>query len=221
MSEFINIAIDGPVASGKGVVTKGLAKRLHIPALDTGAIYRAVTLYLTQQRIDLADEKTILLSLNKIQMQVYATDNLTRVFVNGHDVTPQLRDNAISIATPRVAAYPGVRDFVNHKIGEVATQGNFILEGRDIGTAVLPHAKYKFYLTASLVERAKRRQKDLAAKGENVPLVEVMAQVKERDQADMSRQVAPLRQAPDAILIDNTNLTLEQTIDTMAEYIKL
>lgn len=221
MSEFINIAIDGPVASGKGVVTKGLAQRLNIPALDTGAIYRAVTLYLMQHQINLDDEKTILLTINKMPLQVFAADNLTRVFVDGHDVTPQLRDNQISIATPKVAAYPGVRDFVNHKIGEVATQGNFILEGRDIGTAVLPNAKYKFYLTASLVERAKRRQKDLANKGENVPLVEVMAQVKERDQADMSRKVAPLRQAADAILIDNTDLTLEQTIDTMAKYIKL
>lgn len=221
MSELINIAIDGPVASGKGVVTKGLAQKLGIPALDTGAIYRAVTLYLIEHEINLADEKTILLELNKMQMQVFATDNTTRVFVNGHDVTPKLRDNQISMATPQVAAYPGVRDFVNHKIAKVAEQDNFILEGRDIGTAVLPHAKYKFYLTASLVERAKRRQKDLAAKGENVPLVEVMAQVKERDQADMSRPVAPLRQAADAIVIDNTELTLEQTIDTMLKYIKL
>lgn len=221
MSEFINIAIDGPVASGKGVVTKGLAAKLGIPAMDTGAIYRAVTLYLLENNIDVHDEKKILLSLNKMQMQIFLTDNTTRVFVRGHDVSAKLRDNNISITTPIVAAYPGVREFVNAQIAAVAQQGNFILEGRDIGTAVLPHAQYKFYLTASVVERAKRRQKDLASKGQNLPLVEVMAQIKERDEADMTRKVAPLRQAPDAILIDNTDISIEQTIDTMAKYIKL
>ncbi len=218
----INIAIDGPVASGKGAVTKGLSAKLGIPALDTGAAYRAVTLYLLENDIDLHDEKRILMTLNKIDLRLYVTDNhAVRVFTQGQDVTPRIRDNRVSIAVPTVAAYIGVRDYVNRQIALVASQGDCIMEGRDIGTAVLPNAQYKFFLTASLEVRAKRRKLDLDAKGEHLSLLEVMAQIKRRDEQDMTRAVAPLRQAPDAIYIDNSNLTLEQTIDTMAKYIKM
>ncbi len=218
----INIAIDGPVASGKGAVTKGLSKKLGIPALDTGAAYRAVTLFLLDNQIDLHDEKQILMHLNQIDLRLFVAENHdVRVFTQGQDVTGRIRDNRVSLAVPVVAAYAGVRDYVNRQIAKVAAQGNYILEGRDIGTVVLPNAQYKFYLTAALEVRAKRRQADLAAKGENLSLLEVMQQVKERDEKDMTRKVAPLRQAPDAIYIDNSNLTLEQTIDTMAKYIKL
>lgn len=218
----INIAIDGPVASGKGAVTKGLSAKLGIPALDTGAAYRAVTLYLLENDIDLHDEKRILMTLNKIDLRLYVTDNhAVRVFTQGQDVTPRIRDNRVSIAVPVVAAYIGVRDYVNRQIALVASQGDCIMEGRDIGTAVLPNAQYKFYLTASLEVRAKRRKLDLDAKGEHLSLLEVMAQIKRRDEQDMTRAVAPLKQAPDAIYIDNSNLTLEQTIDTMAKYIKM
>ncbi len=218
----INIAIDGPVASGKGAVTKGLSKKLGIPALDTGAAYRAVTLFLLDNQIDLHDEKQILMHLNQIDLRLFVAENHdVRVFTQGQDVTGRIRDNRVSLAVPVVAAYAGVRDYVNRQIAKVAAQGNYILEGRDIGTVVLPNAQYKFYLTAALEVRAKRRQADLAAKGENLSLLEVMQQVKARDEQDMNREVAPLRQAPDAIYIDNTELTLEQTIDTMAKYIKL
>ncbi len=218
----INIAIDGPVASGKGAVTKGLAQRLGIPALDTGAAYRAVTLFLLDHQIDLHDEKAILMNLNKINLRLYVAENHDiRVSTQGQDVTGRIRDNRVSIAVPIVAAYAGVRDYVNHQIAVVASQGNYILEGRDIGTVVLPNADYKFYLTASLEVRAARRKADLDAKGENVSLLEVMQQVKLRDEQDMNREIAPLRQAPDAIYVDSSNLTLEQTIDTLAKYIKL
>ncbi len=218
----INIAIDGPVASGKGAVTKGLSIKLGIPALDTGAAYRAVTLYLLENNIDLRDEKRILMTLNKIDLRLYMAENHEmRVFTQGQDVTPRIRDNRVSLAVPTVAAYAGVRDYVNRQIALVAEQGDCIMEGRDIGTAVLPNAQYKFFLTASLEVRAKRRKLDLDAKGENLSLLEVMAQIKQRDEQDTTRKIAPLRQAPDAIYIDNSNLTLEQTIDTLAKYIKL
>ena len=218
----MNIAIDGPVASGKGTVTKALAERLGIPALDTGAAYRGVTLYLLEHNFDLHDEKRILMNLKKIDLRLYLADNHeVRVFTQGQDVTGRIRDNRVSLAVPVVAAYAGVRDYVNQQIGLVAAQGDFILEGRDIGTVVLPHAEYKFFLTASLEVRAKRRQADLAAKGEKLSLLAVMQQVKERDEQDLNRAVAPLRQAEDAIYIDNSALTLEQTVDMMAKYIKL
>ena len=221
MKQFINIAIDGPVASGKGTVAKGLSARLGIPTLDTGAMYRAVTVYLLDNKVDIRDEKKVLLALGRIDMRVFATEALTKVFLSGRDVSTRIRDNNISIATPVVAAYGAVRDFVNKKIAEIATQGDFILEGRDIGTAVLPNARYKFFLTASVEERAKRRMQELKGKGENVSLVDMLIQVKERDEQDMNRKFAPLRQAADAIVIDGTSLTIEQTIDTMAKYIKL
>ena len=218
----INIAIDGPVASGKGAVTKGLSQKLGIPALDTGAAYRAVTLFLLENNLDLRDEKLILMNLNRINLRLYLVENHdVRVFTQGQDVTGRIRDNRVSLAVPIVAAYAGVRDYVNHQIAEVASQGNFILEGRDIGTVVLPNAQYKFFLTASLEVRAARRKADLDAKGEHLSLLDVMQQVKQRDEQDMTREVAPLRQAPDAIYVDNSNLTLEQTIDTLAKYIKL
>ena len=218
----MNIAIDGPVASGKGTVTKALSEKLGIPCLDTGAAYRAVTLYLLEHNLDLHDEKQILMNLNKIDLRLYLADNHeVRVFTAGQDVTGRIRDNRVSVAVPVVAAYVGVRDYVNRQIGLVAAQGNFILEGRDIGTVVLPHAEYKFFLTASLEVRAKRRQADLAAKGEDLSLLEVMQQVKARDEQDINRKVAPLRQAPDAIYIDNSGMTLAETVDVMAKYIKL
>ncbi len=218
----MNIAIDGPVASGKGAVTKGLSACLGIPALDTGAAYRAVTLFLLDNNLDLYDEKLILMNLNRIDLRIYmAEKHDIRVFIQGRDVTPRIRENRVSVAVPVVAAYAGVRDYVNHQIAEVAARGNFILEGRDIGTVVLPNADYKFFLTASLEVRAERRKADLDAKGEHLSLLEVMQQVKERDEKDINRAIAPLRQAPDAILIDSSNLTLEQTIDTMVKYIKL
>lgn len=219
--EYIHIAIDGPVASGKGAVTVGLSRRLDIPTLDTGALYRAVTVYLLDNHIDVHDEKRVMLSLCKINMRVFATDKLTKVFLTNYDVSQKIRDNSVSILTPIVAAYPCVREFVNNKIADIARQGDFILEGRDIGTAVLPSAKYKFYLTASVEERANRRRKELLAHGENVPLVDVIIQVKDRDHKDMTRKMAPLRKAPDAILIDNTNMNIEQTIDTMLKYITI
>lgn len=218
----INIAIDGPVASGKGAVTKGLSKKLGIPTLDTGAAYRAVTLFLLDHEIDIHDEKRILLTLNRINLRIYSAEkHEIRVFTQGQDVTSRIRDNCVSLAVPVVAAYEGVRDYVNRQIAAVAAQGSYILEGRDIGTVVLPNADYKFFLTASLKVRAERRKADLDAKGEHLSLLEVMTQIKERDELDINRKVAPLRQAPDAIYIDNSNLTLEQTIDTMAKYIKL
>ena len=218
----MNIAIDGPVASGKGAISKGLSIKLGIPTLDTGAAYRAVTLFLLENEIDLHNEKLILMNLNRIDLRIYMAENHdVRVFTQGQDVTPRIRENRVSLAVPVVAAYAGVRDYVNHQIAEVASQGDFILEGRDIGTVVLPNAEYKFFLTASLEVRAKRRKADLDAKGEHLSLLEVMQQVKARDEQDINRAVAPLRQAPDAIYVDSSNLTLEQTIDTMAKYIKL
>ncbi len=219
--EHINIAIDGPVASGKGAVSKGLSQALGISTLDTGAMYRAITLHILDKEIDIKDEKNILSVLNDLDLKIFIWGNVTKVILFGKDVSANIRENRISIAVPVVSSYPAVRDFVNKKITEIVSQCDFILEGRDIGTQVLPNAKYKFFLTASLEERAKRRLADLKENKESITIDQMIEQVKERDSKDINRKVAPLKQAKDAILIDNTNMTLKQTIDTMLKYIKL
>lgn len=218
----INIAIDGPVASGKGTIAKVLSEKLNIPTLNTGALYRGVAFWLLSNNIDTENERAVLLAVPRIDMRVFVVgEGETTVFISGKDVTGKLFDNNISIRVPVVAAYPEVRDFVNAKIREIAEKGNFILEGRDIGVKVLPNAQYKFFLTADVDIRAKRRYDDLKRKGESVALVDVLLQIKERDEADMNRKTDPLQMADDAILIDSTNMTPEQVIDKMLSYIKL
>jgi cytidylate kinase len=221
MNNIINITIDGPVASGKGTVAKGLAARLGIPTLNTGAIYRGVTVWLLEAGMDINDEKKVIMALPQIDMRVFVANGDTKIFLADKDITDKLYKNDISRQTAVVSAYPSVRDFVNEKIGEIASKGSFIIEGRDIGTTVLPRAKYKFFLTASMEERARRRMAELKKKGEDMPFVDVLIQVKERDEADMNRKVSPLKQAPDAVLIDSTDMSAEQVIDTIAKYIKL
>jgi cytidylate kinase len=218
----INIAIDGPVASGKGTVAKILSEKLNIPTLNTGALYRGVTFWLLENGINCEDEKEVLLAIPKIDMRVFVVrEDETTVFINGKDVTSKLFENRISVKGAVVAAYPEVRDYVNTKIHEIAKQGSFIVEGRDIGIKVLPDAQYKFFLTASVEVRAKRRYDDLKRRGENVKMVDVLIQIKERDEMDINRKTDPLRMADDAILIDSTNMNAQQVIDKILSYIKL
>jgi cytidylate kinase len=219
MGEYINITVDGPVASGKGAATKGLSKLLGIPVLDTGAIYRAVTVYFLENGIDANDEKAAIFALPRCDLRVFVAEGQTKVFLSGRDVSGKIRENKVSQVGSVVAAYPTVRNFVNAKIADIVQQGDFILEGRDTGSAVIPNAKYKFYLTASTEERARRRQKELLEKGETVSFLDMLIQIKERDERDMTRNIAPLTRAKNSILIDNTKMTVEQTIDSMAKYI--
>jgi cytidylate kinase len=221
MNKQINIAIDGPVASGKGTVAGGLAKRLGIPTLNTGAIYRGVTVALKQMGVNLTDKRAVFMVLPQINIQVFVAAAGTKIHLDNSDISNEIFDNDISVSVPTVSAYPFVREFVNAKIKELAGQGSFIMEGRDIGTAVLPEADYKFFLTAAVEERARRRMAELAGKGKTVSMDDMIAQVMQRDETDANRETAPLRMADDAILIDATEMTIEQTIDKMAEYIKI
>lgn len=221
MNKQINIAIDGPVASGKGTVAKKLAERLGIPTLNTGAIYRGVTVALKRSNVELKDERAVLMALPHVNLRVFVANGGTKVFLDDRDISNEIFDNEISISGPVVSAYPFVREFVNAKIKELARNGSFIMEGRDIGTTVLPDADYKFFLTATVEERARRRTAELAGKGQSVAFEDMVAQVKQRDDADTHRKVSPLRMADDAILIEATEMSVEQTVDKMAEYIKI
>ncbi|MDR0384109.1 MAG: (d)CMP kinase [Christensenellaceae bacterium] len=217
----IQIAIDGGAASGKTTAAKGLSRRLGIPVLTSGIIYRAIAFWMIENKIDFDDEKGLALALIKIDLQIIITRDDMRVIIDGYDVTSKLNDNLISKSASIVSKLGTVRNYVNGRIGELVSQSSFIVEGRDIGTVVLPHADYKFFLTASDEVKAKRRQAELLARGETVSFNEIFEQVRGRDKADKEREIDPLKKAQDAIEIDTTKWTAEKVIERMAEYIEL
>jgi cytidylate kinase len=223
INEIFHIAIDGPVASGKGTVARTLSERLGIPCLDTGAMYRAFAVHIREKGVIDTNEAAVLAELPKvaIETRVVVRDGSTetQVFVNGRDVTPQIRDNAISQIASNISRYTPVREKMVALQQEIAKTQSFILEGRDIASVVLPDAKFKIYLTASLEVRAKRRQQELAAKGTSIDLKEMMLQIELRDHTDRNKPVGALVCVPDAITIDNSDMTREQTVDAIYDLV--
>jgi len=209
--DIFHIAIDGPVASGKGTIARELSERLGIPCLDTGALYRGVAVYLRDNKTDPNNKKAVTDALQAIKMHVQIQNGTTNVKINGTDVTKKLRDNDISQIASAIAVIPEVRKFSTAKQQEIAKTKSFILEGRDIASVVLPDAKYKFYLTAKLKSRALRRQADLAEKGIKITLEEMTKQIRTRDRRDMRK--GGLKQVKEAIVVDNTHLTVKETVD--------
>jgi len=208
---IFHIAIDGPVASGKGTIAKELSERLGIPCLDTGAMYRSIAVYIRDKKLDFENETAVTEALPKIKMDVETKKGTTHVTINGKDVTNKIRDNEISKIASSIAVYPEVRKFAIAKQQEIAKTESFILEGRDIASAVLTDAKYKFYLTAKLKTRALRRQADLAEKGIEITLEEMKQQIKTRDRRDMKK--GGLKQVREAFVIDNTKMTVDETVN--------
>lgn len=215
----ISVAIDGPAGAGKSSVAKAVAKRAGYLYLDTGAMYRALTWAVLQANVDLTDEKALksLINTTDIHMEPGETD---RVFVNGTDVTAPIRSAEVTGHVSAVAALPAVREKLVDLQRQIAARGSVILDGRDIGTVVLPKAELKVFLTASVEARAVRRCAQLAEKGENVPLEKVKADIAARDKADSERRVSPLREADDAVHVDNSRLTAEETADLLYKLIK-
>lgn len=211
--EIYHIAIDGPVASGKGTIARLLSLRLEIPCLDTGAMYRAFGVYILEKGIDENDEVAVTIAVGDVNIETKIIDNITRVSVNGIDVTDKIRDNTISRVASNVSRYPAVRAKLVGLQQDIAKTQSFILEGRDIGSVVLPNAKFKFYLTADLITRGNRRLNDLKAKGVEITFNEVVRQIKQRDKIDMHKKVGALKRVPDAVVIDNTKLTHEETVE--------
>jgi len=217
--DIYHIAIDGPVASGKGTIARELSDRLGIPCLDTGAMYRGVAVYVRNKKLDENNEKAVTTALKGIKMDVEIKLGTTYVKVNGVDVTSELRDNDTTRISSIIATYPAVREFAIAQQQAIAKTSSFILEGRDIASAVLPNAKYKFYLTAKVKARAKRRVADFAAKGEIISLRDMMKQIKERDERDMTK--GGLKQVPEAIVIDSTrhNNNVRKTVDAFMKHL--
>jgi len=210
------IGIDGPAGSGKTTVAKLLAKRLGIFYLDTGAMYRALTLKAIERKVDLSDQD----ALRKIAEELNLEFKEGRVYLDGVDVSVQIRRPPIDKNISSVVAQPEVRAVMVEVQRKIVEKGDFVVEGRDITTVVFPEAKYKFYLDASPSTRAKRRFKELSEKGMNVNFQEIDEDLKRRDNADMTRKVSPLKLSKDAICIDTTNLTISGTAEAVIKYIK-
>lgn len=213
----INIAIDGPAGAGKSTIAKMVSAEMGYIYVDTGAMYRAVALYLTENNIpDEEAEK----HMEEVEVSLKFVDGVQRVYLGDRDVSDLIRTPEISMAASRTSAIPAVRARLFDLQQKLARENNIIMDGRDIGTVVLPNADVKIFLTASAEERANRRFKELAEKPDCPTYEEILKDIIQRDYNDMNRETAPLKQAEDAVLVDTTELTLEQSAARIAKIIK-
>lgn len=213
ITESINIALDGPAGSGKSTVSRLVAKKLNILCLDTGAMYRACALKCLKQNVSPEDENAVKNIIHGINLTVKHENGVQITYLDGKNVSEDIRKPEISMLASTVSALGCVRDKMVELQREIAEKTSCILDGRDIGTNVLPNAKFKFFLTAKPEVRAKRRYDENIQKGFDVKYEEVLADVIHRDKQDATRKIAPLKQADDAILIDSSDMTIEEVVD--------
>lgn len=214
-----NIAIDGPAGSGKSTVARELADRLGLMYVDTGAMYRAVTYFALKNGIDLENEAELDALAKDIRFSLvrFYRNGTVSLWCSGEDVSPHLRGKEVSCQVAKVAAATPVRKHLAWYQRWLARSGGVVMEGRDIGTVVLPDAEYKFFLTASFEVRLARREKEICAKGKSWTSGELSCELTYRDEMDRKREIGPLKQARDAVVIDCTNLTVAQVIEKMLE----
>ena len=216
----ITVAIDGPAGAGKSSVAKLVANRLNYLYIDTGAMYRAFTWAMVDRHIDIADTVAVAGLVRDLQIRLEAGETGCRVYVDGREVTDKIRKPAVSSRVSPVAALAVVREKLVQLQRSMAAPGGVILDGRDIGTVVLPQAELKIYLTASVESRAKRRYLEQKEKGGNETLEDIAANIAARDDMDSHRDVSPLKQAEDAVLVDNSQIDLQETADLIAAMIE-
>ncbi len=207
-----NVAIDGPAGSGKSTVAKRIARDCSILYLDTGAMYRACALKALEAGVDLDNEAAIVDLMRGVRLEVVYEDGVQKTMLDGRDVSEVIRENAVSMAASSVSRHPSVRMHLVEKQREIAGRMSCVIDGRDIGTFVLPDADFKFYLTASPDVRAKRRYDELAGKGVTVDFGALKAEIIRRDEQDMNRAFAPLKKAEDAVLIDTSDMTIDEVV---------
>ena len=215
----MKVAIDGPAGAGKSAIARAAAKDLGFIYVDTGALYRAIGLFALRSGAAPADAQQVLPLLPKIDEELRFIDGEQRVFLNGEDVSDLIRTEEVSAAASGVSAIPQVRAFLYHTQRDIAEKNSVIMDGRDIGTAILPDAEVKIFLTAAPEARARRRVNQLREKGVAADYDAVLAEITQRDKNDSSRAVAPLAMAADATLIDNTNMTLEESINAVKKLV--
>ena len=212
-----NIAIDGPAGAGKSTIAKKAAKKLDFIYVDTGAMYRAIALYFIRNGVAADDEKTISEKCSDINVSIDYVDGVQQVILNGENVNDYIRTEQVSMMTSIVSKYPAVREKLLNLQRQLATEKNVIMDGRDIGTCVLPDAKTKIFLTASAGERARRRYKEQVERGIECDIKQIEKDIIARDEQDMNREIAPLKQAEDAVLIDSSDMSIEQVVDAIID----
>lgn len=217
---MIAVAIDGPAGAGKSTIARRAAKEIGFIYVDTGALYRTIGLFMLEHGIDTQDEQTVCEQLEHVRVSLTFQDGEQRVILGDKDVSDKIRTAEVSMAASVVSAIPKVREYLFDLQKNIAATNNVIMDGRDIGTVVLPDAKIKIFLTASPEERAKRRCNEMLAKGMKAEYDEVLADIKTRDYNDSHRAIAPLVPAKDAILVDTTDIDLEQSIARLTQIIK-
>lgn len=217
---MINVAIDGPAGAGKSTISKAAAKEIGFIYVDTGALYRAVGVNALRHGLNTKSVDDITDTLSSIKVELKFVGDVQHVFLNGEDVSEEIRLPAASMAASDVSAIPGVRAFLFDLQRDIAKNNNVIMDGRDIGTVVLPNAEIKIFLTASPEERAMRRYKELQLKGAKDTYDEVLADLKLRDYNDSHREIAPLKPADDSVIVDTTGMTLENSTEKIVSIIK-
>lgn len=217
---MINIAIDGPAGAGKSTISKAVAAELGFIYVDTGALYRAIGLYALRNGVNMDDIAAVNDMLGKIKVELKYIEGAQHVLLCGEDVSTDIRLPEVSMAASKVSSIPVVRQFLFDLQKDIAARNNVVMDGRDIGTVVLPNAQIKIFLTASAEERARRRYVELTEKGQKVDYDEVLRDIIERDYNDSHRDIAPLKQADDATLIDTSDKKLEQSVEFMLAFIR-
>lgn len=215
-----NIAIDGPAGAGKSTIAKRLAKDLDFIYVDTGALYRALAYAFWNKGIAPDDEEAIAKACEEVSVALAYENGVQKVLLNGEDISAYLRQEAVGNMASSISVYPAVRQKLLSIQQEIAEQENVVMDGRDIGTCVLPNAQCKIYLTASARTRAERRYKELIERGEEGDIDVIENDIKERDHRDMTRAIAPLKQADDAVLVDSTSMTIEEVVCAIKEEVQ-
>lgn len=213
----LTIAIDGPVGAGKSSIADAVAKRLDLVHLDTGAMYRALGFQATARGVDMDNEEALAALLYATEITVSIEDGVQRTLVNGGDVSGLIRTPEAGLAASKVSRFAKVRSHMVRLQQEWCRSHDVVLDGRDIGTTVLPDASLKIFLTASAEERARRRFEEYQQKGDPTPYEKVLSDLKKRDEQDINRKVEPLRAAEDAVILDSTNMTFDQVVDHIVD----
>ena len=214
------IAIDGPSGAGKSTIAKRVAKELSFIYVDTGAMYRAMALYVLEQNIDPQDQAKVAAVCPDIDVTILYEDGVQQVLLNGKNVSAEIRQEIVGNTASRISVIKEVREKLVALQRQLAAKENVVMDGRDIGTNILPNADVKIYLTASVKTRADRRYKELTEKGISCSYEEIAEDIKKRDERDMSRETAPLKQAEDAILIDSSDMSIEEVVHAICRQCK-
>ena len=209
---LMNIAIDGPAGAGKSTIAKLVAGKMGYIYVDTGAMYRAIALYLIKNEINVDNDSDVEDACNNIRIEIKYESGVQQVYLNGENVSKEIRQEQVGNMASKAAAKKAVRDKLLQLQRDIASENDVIMDGRDIGTFVLPNAELKIYLTASVETRAKRRFDELVAKGENPDIKTIEKDIEQRDYQDMNREIAPLKQAEDAVYLDTSDMSIDEVV---------